>query len=118
MDALRDVAVTPGASPSDNVYELIAALNDATDKLTATISVLAGYFGEQDGKDPVRLAQNAVAYCRDLKATIEAGKPAQSTSCAAVGRILTETIVSGRGEIQITIRPYAAPASTPTEADA
>lgn len=41
-------------------------------------------------------------------ATKDGGKA--GPSCAAVGRILTETIVSGRGEIQITIRPYAAPA--------
>ena len=103
---LAEEAVTPDADPAEQVRELIAVLHDATDKLTATLDVLS-HFGE--GRDPVRLAQNAVSCCRDLEEQAKAATPADP-----VARVITSTILSGRGEIHVVIRPYT-PASTPTE---
>lgn len=101
--------VNHDASPADQVRELVSALHDARDKLAATIAVLSGHFGA--GRDPVRLAQNAVSCCRDLEEQAKAATPADP-----VARVIKSTILSGRGEIHVVIRPYAAPASTPTEA--
>lgn len=79
------------------------------------MEILAEFFGVPSTPGLEAMAETAVGYARELERTIKDGGKA-GPSCAAVGRILTESIVSGRGEIQIIIRPYAAPASTPTEA--
>lgn len=108
----------PAPAPIEDMPEPISAearLPVLLEERRRAMEILAAFFGVPSDPGLEAMAETAVGYARELERTIKDGGKA-GPSCAAVGRILTETILSGRGEIQITIRPYAAPASTPTEA--
>ena len=115
---LEQEAVLHDAPVADQVRELVLALHDATEAIADARCILSAFFGAADGTI-VGVATSAVAYAQELERTIkgEAGDKALST-WAAVCRTVCKTILSGRGEIQISIRPsWPVAPETDTEAE-